>query len=462
MMWGILEKEQPSASDTADRIIYLGEAQDAYPRLLVLDKDLSAAEKILWMYLRLFVDLDHKSKPCPTYDDMMVDLNIGSRETISNALLVLRGTRWISLIGPRRDFKNRITRNLYALHSEPMTPSDVLELDDSYLQVLDKMQAHRSSKIRGLGTRLDEGVQHYLIHQSDPYSPLEQLNTRLDAQNAATDSISKPTAVFFNRLFNHNNPVQIVMTNEPDQHKSDPSTKIELGPDSLVRKSNFDSKSYKNSRKTPSKYENRTTISSSSGNYINTTTTKSSTTLSDFADKGDDPLGGTPPTQTEGATLGGTPPTQELYLHDVDIHLTPNEKKLLTKMLMKINTNDRQRMIDELAGQVVEKRDTPYQIRNTIAFAGTLIKLYLKGTPSWSSSSEVMAQKRLVDKTSMSVDEIKAREHEAKLAKQAAHKAHLEKLKKWEAELKAEKQQGDKLVLKTRRPRQEPKKDNHE
>ena len=328
---------------------------------------------------------------------------------------------------PRRDFKNRITRNLYALYSEPMSPSDVLELDDSYLQVLDKMQAHRSSKIRDLGTRLDEGVQHFLIQQSDPYSPLEQLNTRLDAQNAVSDSISKPAAVFFNRLFNSNDTVQIVTTNESHHPKSYPSTKIELGPNSLVRKSNLDTKLDENTLNTPSKYENRTTISSSS--CLNTTTTninKQTNRLEDIE------VGGTAPI-----------PNHELYFHDADIHLTSNEKKLLAKMFMQLEIKDRQRMIDEVAGQVVEKRGTPYQIRNTIAFAGTLIKLYLKGTPSWSSSSEVMAKKRLSNKTSMSADEIKAREHEVELAKHAAHKAHLEKLKKWEAELRAQKQQGD-------------------
>ena len=46
-IWQLLDKHRPGADEPSDRIIYLGDAQDAIPRMLIYDRDLSEKE-IVW------------------------------------------------------------------------------------------------------------------------------------------------------------------------------------------------------------------------------------------------------------------------------------------------------------------------------------------------------------------------------------------------------------------------------
>ncbi|MDH8489804.1 hypothetical protein QIG87_27805, partial [Klebsiella pneumoniae] len=60
-----------------------------------------------------------------------------SRSTVSNALMMLRITRWLSLCQRLRDEPSgRITGNLYALHDAPLSHADACRMDSEYLALL--------------------------------------------------------------------------------------------------------------------------------------------------------------------------------------------------------------------------------------------------------------------------------------------------------------------------------------
>ncbi len=78
-----------------------------------------------------------------------------SRSTVSNALMMLRITRWLSLCQRLRDEQSgRITGNLYALHDAPLTHADACRMDSEYLALLTACSRHRNRRIRNIAIGL--------------------------------------------------------------------------------------------------------------------------------------------------------------------------------------------------------------------------------------------------------------------------------------------------------------------
>ncbi|GDP17657.1 hypothetical protein BvCmsOUNP023_01407 [Escherichia coli] len=78
-----------------------------------------------------------------------------SRSTVSNALMMLRITRWLSLCQRLRDEQSgRITGNLYALHDAPLTHADACRMDSEYLALLTACSRHRNRRIRTIAIGL--------------------------------------------------------------------------------------------------------------------------------------------------------------------------------------------------------------------------------------------------------------------------------------------------------------------
>jgi len=84
----------------------------------------------------------------PDYDTLVSYCNVGSRTTVSHALLILRITRWISLCARVRDDGGRYAGNVYALHDEPTTLGDAMHLDAGYVAFLREMIRHRNVRVR--------------------------------------------------------------------------------------------------------------------------------------------------------------------------------------------------------------------------------------------------------------------------------------------------------------------------
>lgn len=143
-----------------DRLLFLGNPQQSVPKRLLLARNLSPRDKFAWQLLRLHAR-DDGSGVFPSYNDLQGWLSDqpegekASRSTVSNALMMLRITRWLSLCQRLRDEQSgRITGNLYALHDVPLTHADACRMDSEYLALLTACSRHRNRRIRNIAIGL--------------------------------------------------------------------------------------------------------------------------------------------------------------------------------------------------------------------------------------------------------------------------------------------------------------------
>jgi hypothetical protein len=77
---------------------------------------------------------------------------MASHETVARAMMVLRLTRWLSLVRRRRDPRTgRILGNLYVLHDEPLTPYEAIQLDPTYLPLVSQALTHAGKSVQRVG-----------------------------------------------------------------------------------------------------------------------------------------------------------------------------------------------------------------------------------------------------------------------------------------------------------------------
>lgn len=149
-----------SEPDSDDRLLFLGNPQQTVPKSLLLARNLSPRDKFTWQLLRLHVR-DKGSSTFPSYDELQgwlsdqPDSQRASRSTVSNALVMLRITRWLSLCKRLRDVRSgRVTGNLYALHDSPLSHTDACRMDREYQGLLIECSRHRNQRIRTTAIRL--------------------------------------------------------------------------------------------------------------------------------------------------------------------------------------------------------------------------------------------------------------------------------------------------------------------
>ncbi|MBL1259991.1 MAG: hypothetical protein COB33_005605 [Thiotrichaceae bacterium] len=149
--------ENLKASSSADKakdkneqssLIYLGNWQDPYPRLLVTDPVLEPVDKLVWQIIRLHISAPGAVTAFPNYETLCTYANIRSNHTVSRALAILRATRWLSLCARVRDGRGRYLGNIYVLHDEPVTLGDAMYLDTEYMTFLQTGIEHSHPRVR--------------------------------------------------------------------------------------------------------------------------------------------------------------------------------------------------------------------------------------------------------------------------------------------------------------------------
>lgn len=187
-----------SESHNEDRLLFLGTPQQSVPRALLLARNLSPRDKFTWQLLRLHAP-DKGNGVFPTYDELqcwlsdLPDNQKASRSTVSNALVMLRITRWLSLCERLRNAKNgRVTGNLYALHDMPLSHADACRMDGEYLTLLIDCSRHHNQRIRTIATNLLLTLQQPVdsgrsCTESHPETS-QSLNRRLRKTSRSPDS----------------------------------------------------------------------------------------------------------------------------------------------------------------------------------------------------------------------------------------------------------------------------------
>ena len=147
-------------AESADQaeFLYSGQHADVVPRALLLDWRLSPLERNAWQVIRLLSV--ERTLGAPRYSDLQTYLanlpyGTSSRGTVARALTVLRLTGWLSLVPRARDsHSGRLRGALYVLHEEPLSPTDALELDPAYIDLLNNSLRHANKAVRTLAAQI--------------------------------------------------------------------------------------------------------------------------------------------------------------------------------------------------------------------------------------------------------------------------------------------------------------------
>lgn len=179
-----------------DGFLYSGNRHESVPRALFLDRRLTPLERNAWQVFRLLLNADGVTA-FPTYDQLRPYLastpcaENASYETVARALILLRLTRWLSLVRRRRDPKTgRLQGNLYVLHEEPLTPFEAMQLDPEYLGLVSQSLTHASKAVQRVSLCALEEI------TADPLLSSHILPTRLQvmAQRMAQAGLSTRTS----------------------------------------------------------------------------------------------------------------------------------------------------------------------------------------------------------------------------------------------------------------------------
>ena len=352
-------------------LIYLGNWQDPYPRLLVTDPVLEPVDKIVWQIIRLHINAPGAVTAFPNYETIRTFANIRSNHTISRALAILRATRWLSLCARVRDSRGRFLGNIYVLHDEPITLGDAMYLDTEYMTFLQTGIEHNHHRVKKIisnvvstiedmiGDGIDvtgERIQTWSYERrlgairQEQTEPVLQLSERAEFYAISDSRISTLTqedqdTKDSTKILHTDNATDIQVQNLHTEN-SEP-----LAP---VQKTHMDQQSeniqVQNLHMAVESENNQvqkmhTEVLRSSSNNINTTTTS-----------------------------GITPHARE----DAPLHFPPcisaNERELAMMYLNAVDENQQQNVLDEWNGRLsaANRRSTP--IENPIGYLASLCK----------------------------------------------------------------------------------------
>jgi hypothetical protein len=172
--------EQPSNQALQAGFLFSGQSHEVVPRRLLLDHRLTPLERNAWQVFRLM--LQGQGVVTPRYEDLQPYLSSvpyggsASRETIARVLTMLRLTRWLSLVSRGRDqVSGRLQGSLYVLHDEPLTPTEAMELDQDYLELVGHCLSHNTKAVRIVAQHVLEEI------RQNTHIDFGQLPTRLDS-----------------------------------------------------------------------------------------------------------------------------------------------------------------------------------------------------------------------------------------------------------------------------------------
>lgn len=374
---------RPDAGDTQDGLLFLGNRQDAIPRLLIFDPVLDATAVRICMILRTLCQSGTVATAFPTYDQIARHANL-ARATVARVLILLRATRWLTLLARKiRSSKGQIKGNIYTLHDEPLPLADTLALDPDYIDFLQSLRGHPHSHARRIARLILASIQDDITEQRDVTSlqTLAQTGARCRAQRMIEAPDQEPLMGddenhFFAIAHHHLKELH------PHTHLVQNLNQVEkFFNDDLIQNLNYvgpvdnsglvqilnqaDRKDDINNNQQLSEnvknfyadapVDNSRSTHSSSYIYKKTTTTTTDSTRV---------------RETDNTVPGLVFPAQ----------MTETERKLSLVPLGSIDAKHQQAVLDELAGQIQAKKRKGDPIRNPLSYLAHLCKRVQDGT----------------------------------------------------------------------------------
>lgn len=298
-----LARTRPRVGGPAtDALLFLGNRHHAFPAVVVQDPVLEPVDKLVWMVICQAGQVSGVRPDFPSYTDIARLANVSSTSTVSRAIAILRATRWLSLCARSRSSNGRYAGNVYALHDEPLPLSDALHLDPGYMAFLQDATKHHHARVRRVVAAVFASLDADIRGGRDVVAPESPIERRIEA-------------------------AQAIQRDEGRRYFS-------FSADVLVRLSNSGGGSNQDQK---SKAENRRCRNSKAVRGSSKDINKTTTTDPDLWD----------PARVS-ATLDG------LF---VPARLKDNQRALAARYLATIPVEQRQSVLDELAGRLeAEKR----------------------------------------------------------------------------------------------------------
>lgn len=165
-----------TTANTEQGLLFFGNQYETVPTRLLYDPYLTPRAKFAWQLIK------HKAREFqgglfPSYevlgkllsDKPYINASL-SRKTVSQTLLLLRLTRWLTLCETLRNDLGQIKGNVYLLHDEPIPILDAIQLNEDYLHLLHSATKHKDAVVRGVAIHIvdnilaDKTQWHYVSH----------------------------------------------------------------------------------------------------------------------------------------------------------------------------------------------------------------------------------------------------------------------------------------------------------
>lgn len=157
-------------------LLFFGNQHETVPTRLLFDPYLTSRAKLAWQLIK-YKAREFQSGMFPSYEvlakllsDKPYDDAELSRKLVSQTLLLLRLTRWLTLCETVRNEQGQVLGNFYILHDEPMPIIDTIQLNHDYIALLEKSIQHRDNFVRGVANHIVENLLsdntqwHYISH----------------------------------------------------------------------------------------------------------------------------------------------------------------------------------------------------------------------------------------------------------------------------------------------------------
>lgn len=163
-------------TDNNAGLFYFGNAHETVPIRLLQDRYLTVRAKYTWQMIRYHAKA-FTGNLFPSYEklqDLLSDKlylqEKVSRKIVSQTLLLLRLTRWLTLCDTKRDKQGRILGNIYIIHDEPMSITDVIHFDTHYFELLSEATKHNDKVVKSVALHImdelqsDDSNTHFVSH----------------------------------------------------------------------------------------------------------------------------------------------------------------------------------------------------------------------------------------------------------------------------------------------------------
>ncbi|QPB42882.1 STY4528 family pathogenicity island replication protein [Rodentibacter haemolyticus] len=230
-------------------LLFVGNRHETVPVRLLMDKYLTSRAKTAWQLIKLH-SMQFKGAMFPSYETLALWLSDRSyqqkpvsRKIVSQTIMLLRLTRWLTLCETVRNHHGQILGNVYVMNDEPFSIADSLVINDDYLRFVEKMTKHQDPILRDVALSIvDEVVKssdtvwHLVSHIGiirERYLMFTQQQSDDSAVTTLPENLVQAVEKTQQKLLGSNRELSKTKTELSQKMNNSPSSEMELSKNSL-------------------------------------------------------------------------------------------------------------------------------------------------------------------------------------------------------------------------------------